>query len=571
MPESSVQLVSPYGGRLVNLLVAGEERDELARRAGELRSVQLSARSVCDFELLAVGAFSPVDRFLGAADYSRVLDEMRLANGLLFPVPVTLPVDSLEAIKEGTELALRNSTNNLLAWMRVEEIFERDPARETAALCGSGGEEHPLAAEMKAWGHYCLSGPLRAIALPAHVDFPELRRTPAQTRRLLASMNNPNVLAFQPGGPMHRAEEEATRRAAARAGATLLIHPVAGITKPGDMDHYTRVRIYKALVEGYYPKDRCLLGLLPLATRMAGPREALWHAIIRRNYGASHFLVGRGHAGAGTNSAWELISRHAQEIGVRAELCEELVYVEDEDRYEEVRRLPQGARTRHISPEEVREKYLAQSLPLPAWFTRPETAEILAAAHPPRWRQGFCLWFTGLPSAGKSTIAEIASVLLLEHGRQATVLDGDVVRTHLSKGLGFSREDRDTNILRIGFVASEVVRHGGAAIGAAVSPYRATRNRVRSMMPQGSFIEIFVDTPVSVCEERDVKGFYARARAGLIKGFTGVDDPYEPPLAPEIVLQTATTKPAENAARVIAYLTENGFLRPPGKASAPNG
>ena len=407
--------------------------------------------------------------------------------------------------------------------------------------------------------------------MPRHHDFPELRRTPAHVRRLLAAMGNPHVVAFQTRNPMHRAHEELTKRAAAESGATLMIHPVVGMTKPGDVDHYTRVRTYKTLVENHYDPHRTLLSLLPLAMRMAGPREVLWHALIRRNFGANHLIVGRDHAGPGKNSkgqsfygpyeAREMLARHSDELGVRMLPYDEMVYLADEDRYEQVTAIPAGARTFSISGTEVRQKYLAQGQPLPEWFTRPDTAEILASAYPPRWKQGFCIWFTGLPSAGKSTIAEILTLMLMERGRQITVLDGDVVRTHLSKGLGFSREDRDTNILRIGFVASEIVRHHGIVIGAAVSPYRATRNQVRAMMRDGGFIEVFIDTPVEVCEQRDVKGFYARARAGELKGFTGVDDPYESPLNPEIILQTTATTPEENARRIIRYLIDKGFLR----------
>jgi sulfate adenylyltransferase len=303
---------------------------------------------------------------------------------------------------------------------------------------------------------------------------------------------------------------------------------------------------------------------------MGGPREVLWHAIIRRNHGANHFVVGRDHAGPGKDSngkpfygpyeAQEILARHSEEIGVRMVPFDEMIYLADEDRYEQISAVPPTRRVLSISGTEVREKYLAKGESLPEWFTRKETASILAAAYPPLHKQGFCIWFTGLPSAGKSTIADILTVMLMRYGRQVTVLDGDVVRTHLSKGLGFSPEDRDTNILRIGFVASEIVRHNGAAICAAVSPYRATRNQVRGMMREGSFIEAYVSSPVEVCEQRDVKGFYARARAGELKGFTGVDDPYEAPLSPEITLETVEHTPEQNANQIIRYLVDKGFL-----------
>ncbi|HKG80954.1 MAG TPA: adenylyl-sulfate kinase, partial [Pyrinomonadaceae bacterium] len=339
---------------------------------------------------------------------------------------------------------------------------------------------------------------------------------------------------------------------------------------PGDIDHFTRVRTYKILAERYYDPQKMLLALLPLAMRMAGPREALWHALIRRNHGANHLIVGRDHASPGVDSqgrqfygpydAQEMITRHQDETGVWPVPFSELMYIPDEDRYEERSRIPDGTRVASISGTEVREQYLQQGRHLPDWFTRPEVAEILAASHPPLNRQGFCLWFTGLSGAGKSTTAEIVVIKLLEAGRQATVLDGDVVRTHLSKGLGFSKEDRDTNIRRIGFVASEIVRHRGTVVCAAVSPYRATRNECRLMFGSDMFIEVFVDTPLEVCEERDTKGMYRQAREGKLKNFTGIDDPYEPPLHPEIVIDTVNRTAEENAEIILSYLAERGVV-----------
>jgi sulfate adenylyltransferase len=394
--------------------------------------------------------------------------------------------------------------------------------------------------------------------LPAPADFRDLRRTPAAVRKELERLGHSDVVAFQTRNPMHRAHEELTRRAIVAVDGVLLLQPAVGMTRPGDVDHYTRVRTYKALTEKYYPADRVLLSLIPLAMRLAGPREALWHAIIRRNYGANHFIVGRDHASPGPfygpYDAQELFEAHSDEIGVRGVPFEEMVYVVDEDRYEETSKVRPGAQTRSISGTEVREKYLAKGIPLPSWFTRPEVAAILAESYPGPDRRGVCIWFTGLPSAGKSSTAEIVVALLLEHGRQSTLLDGDVVRTHLSKGLGFSKEDRDTNIRRIGFVASEIVRHGGIAVCAAVSPYRATRDEVRAMFAADQFIEVFVDTPVDVCEARDAKGLYAKARRGDLRNFTGVDDPYEAPLSPELTLDTVSNSPEENARRVIELL-----------------
>ena len=350
----------------------------------------------------------------------------------------------------------------------------------------------------------------------------------------------------------------------------LLLHPVVGMTKPGDVDHFTRVRTYKALAAQYYDEDRILLSLLPLAMRLAGPREALWHAIIRRNYGANFLIVGRDHAGPGVDSegkpfygpydAQELVAQHEEEIGVKMVPFQMLVYLPEEDRYEEINKIPDGVVTSSISGTEVREDYLNRGRILPDWFTRPEVAQILAESYPPRHKQGVCVWFTGLSGAGKSTVASVLTVMLQEYGRQVTVLDGDVVRTHLSKGLGFSKEGRDTNIRRIGYVASEIVRHGGVAVCAAVSPYRATRNDVRNMVGKDQYVEVFVDTPLDICEQRDVKGLYAKARSGEITGFTGIDDPYEEPRHAEIELDTVKYSPEENARSIVDYLLESGLV-----------
>lgn len=482
-----MNLITPYGDKLVSLV----------RRAGELFSLQLSARALCDLELLATGAFSPLDRFMGKADGTR------------FPIPITLEVDQAEGLL-GKEIALRSAKNNLIGWMKVEEVYERNS----------------------------VSGPLRVIELPKHADFPSLRRTSAEVRALLAAMGKANVVAFQPRGPIDRAHEEIIRRAAREVDGALLIQPIVGMTQPGDIDHYTRVRTYKTLVENHFDPNSTLLNLLPLALHRAGPREILAQAMIARNFGATHFLVAAGDAG-------DLAA--AAEIGIRL--------------------VPYDAPTNTLSENEMREEYLAKGRPLPEWFARKEIAAILANSYPPRHKRGFCIWFTGLPSSGKSTVAEALIVMLMEHGRQVTILDGDVVRTHLSKGLGFSKEDRDTNILRIGFVASEIVRHNGAVICAAVSPYRHTRDQARSMMGD-AFIEVFVDTPAEECERRDVKGFYAQARDGKIQGFTGVDDPYEPPLTPEVRLSTAGVTAGENAARIVQFLVTRGLLLPEDSAGS---
>jgi sulfate adenylyltransferase len=534
-------LIAPYGGSLVDLVVPAEARDEVRARASQLPSVQLSERSVCDLELLATGAFSPLDRFMGQADHQRVLDEMRLSNGQLFPLPIPLPVDASPALHLDGDIALRDAKNDLLAVMTIEEIYAWDLAEVAQKAFGTLDLRHPLVAEMHRWGKLHISGKLQVLQLPKHYDFQGLRLTPAQTRARLEEFGYANVVAFQTRNPLHRVHEELTKRAAQEVDGVLLLHPSVGMTKPGDVDHYTRVRAYKALAAGYYDPNRILLALLPLAMRMAGPREALWHALIRRNHGANHFIIGRDHAGPGNDStgqpfygpydAQELLQRYSAELGVNMVPFRELVYLPEQERYEEVSRIPSGTRTASISGTQVREQYLNQGRTLPPWFTRPEVAEILAETYPPRHRQGVCIWFTGLSGAGKSTTAEVLTVLLLEHGRQVTLLDGDVVRTHLSKGLGFSKEDRDTNIRRIGFVAAEIVQHGGVAICAAVSPYRATRNDVRNLIGAEHFVEVFVDTPLEVCETRTRRACMPRPAVEKLKILRGLTTPTSPQLS----------------------------------------
>jgi len=574
MTKKNQNLISPYGGKLVDLVVTGEEREELVAKSTRLPNVQISARALCDLELLATGAFSPLDRFMRKVDYERTLTEMRLSDGTLFPIPVTLPVDEKALPSWGEQITLSDVRNNPLAVMQIEEVYHYDRQREARLVLGSTDPRHPLVSEMVQWGNVYVSGELKLINLPRYHDFVELRRTPAQVRHMLEKMGHANVVAFQTRNPMHRIHEELTKRAAEEVNGSLLIHPVVGMTKPGDVDHYTRVRVYRALVDNYYEKNSTMLSLLPLAMRMAGPREALWHAIIRRNHGANHFIIGRDHAGPGKDSqgqpfygpyeAQAMMEQYAEEIGVKPVEFKELLYLADEERYEEQNKVPEDARIFNISGTQVREDYLAKGVQLPEWFTRKETSDILQQMYPPRHKQGVCIWFTGLSGSGKSTTAEVLTSLLLERGRQVTLLDGDVVRTHLSKGLGFTREDRDTNILRIGFVAGEIARQGGTVICAAISPYRTTRNEARKMVGEERFIEIYVDTPIDVCESRDVKGLYARARRGQITGFTGVDDPYEEPVNPEITLFTTETGPYENARKIVDFLEQRGFLLPDG-------
>ncbi|HVU10360.1 MAG TPA: bifunctional sulfate adenylyltransferase/adenylylsulfate kinase [Phototrophicaceae bacterium] len=579
MNGNTPTLIAPYGGTLVDLVIAPDKLEERKAYASRLRSLQLSPRSVCDLELLAVGGFSPLDRFMGQADYQRVLDEMRLADGTLWPMPITLPIPENADIFVGEQIALRNDKNELLAIMTVEEKYAWDVDEAAQKAFATLDPKHPIVAEMQRWGKFNISGALEVLQLPRHYDFTPLRLTPAEVRARLETYGHPNVVAFQTRNPLHRVHEELTKRSIAAVDGVLLLHPSVGMTKPGDVDHYTRVRTYKALTDNYYDADRVLLSLLPLAMRMGGPREAVWHAIIRRNFGANHFIVGRDHAGPGKDStgkpfygpyeAQELVQQYAGELGVKPMPFHELLYLTDEGRYEEVSKIPDGVKTSNISGTQVRENYLNKGRLLPSWFTRPEVARILGESYPARHHQGVCLWFTGLSGAGKSTITDVLTVLMLEHGRQMTILDGDVVRTNLSKGLGFTKDDRDTNIRRIGFVAAEIARHGGVVICAAISPYRATRDDVRRLFGEDQFVEIYVNTPLEVCEARDTKGLYAKARRGEIKEFTGIDDPYEPPLHPEIICDTVVNTPEQNARQILNYLIEQGFVLSPEAMTEP--
>ena len=565
------KLVSPFGGQLIDLTVPETELSDALAKAKELRSIQLSERSLCDLELMATGAFSPIDRFMGREDYRRVVAEMRLSSGQLFPIPITLPIRDDIQVQLDSEVALLDARNEIVAVMYVDEIYEWDLEEAAQEVFKTTDVRHPLVAEMHRWGKRNIAGRLKVLRLPQRYDFRELRLTPRQTRTHLEHLGSENVVAFQTRNPLHRAHEELTRRAAEDIDGVLLLHPVVGLTKPGDIDYFTRVRTYRALANNYYDPNHMLLALLPLAMRMAGPREALWHALIRRNYGANHMIIGRDHASPGNDSngkpfygpydAQDLVKGVEEELGVKAVPFGEFVYLPDEQRYEDVRKLKPNATVAQLSGTQARDWYRDGGVDLPDWFARPEVAAAIAETYPPRFKQGFCIWFTGLSAAGKSTTAEILTVLLQELGRQVTLLDGDVVRNNLSRGLGFSKDDRDANIRRIGFVASEIVRHHGAVICAAVSPYRSTRNGVRSLIGAERFIEVFVNTPIEECERRDSKGMYLKARRGEIKNFTGIDDPYEPPLQPELELNTTTHTAEENARLIIDYLTERGFVK----------
>jgi sulfate adenylyltransferase len=566
-----LELIPPYGGKLINLLAEREEQLDLIRKAKELPSIQISSRSLHDLEMIATGAFSPLDRFMGEKDYHSVLHSMRLSNGTLFPIPVTLPTDTIEGLTPGRDIVLRSHTNEMLAILTLEELYEWDVDAECRLVLGTSDPRHPLVSEMHQWGRYLLSGPMQVLSLPRYNDFPNVRKRPSEVRTLLKTMGKENVIAYQPRHPMHRAHEALTKSAVNEIDASLLIQPVVGTTTFNDTHYYTRGRCYQKLIDNYYDKDTTLLNLLPLAVRMAGPRAGLWHGIINRNYGANHFIIGRDPHGPCKNAdgnefycsskVLELFRAYENEIGVSMIPHKEMVYMPGDNRYEASDRITASTNKYiRVSSTKVIEESLFHGKRLPEWFTFPEVADILYEAYPPKTRQGFCIWLTGLPSSGKSAIAECLTPALLAMGRKITFLDGDVVRTHLTKGLGFSKEDRITNILRVGFVASEVVKHDGVAVCALISPYASARGQVRSIIGTDRFIEVFVDTPVEVCEKRDVKGMYTMAKKGKIRGFTGVDDVYEPPVSPELSLITVSTTPETNARQIIDLLIRRGFV-----------
>jgi sulfate adenylyltransferase len=568
-------LIAPHGGHLVDPMLDAVERAAARARAAALPALDLGPRALCDLELLLSGAFSPLAGFMGSADHARVCAELRLADGTLWPIPVTLDVapELAERAVAAGGLALRDPEGVTLAILDAPEAWSPVREDEAQAVFGTLDERHPgVRALLRATQPVYLGGRVLGLEHPRHYDFNHLRETPAALRARFEKLGWTRVVAFQTRNPMHRAHMELTFRAAQQAQASLLIHPVVGMTKPGDVDHYTRVRCYEKVL-ARYPERSTALSLLGLAMRMGGPREALWHAIIRKNHGCSHFIVGRDHAGPGNDSqgkpfygpyaAQELVARHQDELGIRMLPFEEMVYVRERARYVAASEVAPGETVMNLSGTELRDR-LADGREIPEWFTFPEVAAELRATHPPRERQGFAVLFTGLSGAGKSTIANGLLVSLLQlGGRAVTLLDGDLVRKHLSSELGFSREHRDLNVRRIGYVASEIVKHGGVALCAPIAPYAESRAAVREMVSQyGAFVEVHVATELAECERRDRKGLYALARAGKIPQFTGISDPYEEPVQPDLRIDAGACTPAQAVQQVLLELESLGLIRP---------
>jgi len=566
-------LITPHGGNLVNLLVDEDRAIELKEASRKWLSWDLTERQICDLELLINGGFSPLDGFMCQKDYDSVCSYMRLNDSTLWPIPVVLdlPEEIVKQIKVSDQIALRDLEGLMIAALNVEGIWKPDRMVEAEMVYGTTNREHPGVSYLLEKTHQCyVGGKIEGIQLPEHYDFRSLRLIPHEVRERFKKLGWRKIVAFQTRNPMHRAHYELTLRAAGELEANLLIHPVVGLTKPGDIDHYTRVRCYQNLLQ-HYPKDTAMLSLLPLAMRLAGPRETIWHAIIRKNHGCTHFIVGRDHAGPGSDSkgnsfygpykAQELFKEHEEELEIKMVPFKQMVYVEDMGAYLPVDEVREGKRVLSISGTELREK-LIDGADIPGWFTFPEIIDELRRTHPPRHRQGFTVFFTGLSGAGKSTIARGLLARLLEiGGRPVTLLDGDIVRKNLSSELGFSKEHRDINIRRIGFVASEITKNSGIAICAPIAPYDNIRNEVRRFIsPLGGFVLVYVSTPLEVCESRDRKGLYAKAREGIIKEFTGISDPYEPPDDAEVVMDTTDLTPEEEVQQVILHLEREGYI-----------
>jgi sulfate adenylyltransferase len=536
-----------------------------------LKRFNLKDRQLFDLEMLMVGGFAPLTGFMNEADYHAVVRDMRLQDGTLFPIPIALDVPDSAPFEVGESIVLCDQYGNPLAVMDIESRFAPNKISEVQGVYGTQDQMHPGVRYVIDQMHdLYLGGKIHKLQLEARHDFKDLRYTPEELKAVFKEKGWNQIVAFQTRNPMHRAHFELVKRAHEKTGLPVLVHPVVGMTKEGDIDYITRVHTYRVVCEKY-GKDFTFLALLPLAMRMAGPREALWHMIVRKNYGVTHFIVGRDHAGPGKDSngkdfygpyeARELAQKYADEIGITLVASNELAYVPTRGAYASGDELVAGEETANISGTEFRRRLFAGEK-IPEWFSFPESISELQIGIAKQQRRGVTVFFTGLSGSGKSTIASILSSKLLEiQDREITLLDGDVIRNHLTSELGFSKEHRDLNVQRVGYVASEITKHGGIAVCALIAPYAQARGKARELVEQyGTFVEVHVATPLEVCEARDVKGLYQKARQGIIKGFTGIDDPYEEPIAPELLIDTAEGTPEEHAQTVIHYLKEKGKI-----------
>lgn len=562
-------LVAPYGGTLKNLYLSGEARALERERLKDYPSWDLHPRQLCDLELLLCGAMSPLEGFLGPDDHESVCKRMRLADGTLWPLPITLDISEPVAaeLAVGDHLALRDPEGVPLAVLDVEALWRPDRRHEALCVYGSDDTSHPgVRRLLNDTPPVCVGGQVRGIDAPVHYDFKGRRNTPAELRATFDKLGWRRIVAMHSANPLHCGHQTLAERAVRWAEANLLVHASVGEGLADELDPFSRVRCYEQTLS-VLPEQTTMLSLLPLATRLAGARETLWHAIVRRNYGCSHFAVGPRHAGAGRLSGTAAdvagaVAAHGEELGVDVQVFPELGYSLERREYLEVAQSDDEEGIVSLSSRRLRQGLRAGE-EIPEWLVQPPIVAELRRTYRPRHQQGFTVFLTGLSGAGKSTIANALRVKLLElGGRPVTLLDGDIVRKNLSSELGFSKEHRDLNILRIGFVASEITKNGGIAICAPIAPYRETRRRVREMIqPVGGLFEVHVATPLAVCEDRDRKGLYAKARAGIIKGFTGIDDPYEAPQAPELRLDTLDCSPDEAAQRIILKLESQGYIR----------
>lgn len=555
------------------LYVSYDSAQKLKVEAASLPSWDLTPRQICDLELLMNGGFNPLKGFLTEADYNGVVNDMRLSDGSLWPMPVTLDVSQqfADSLNTDQDIALRDQEGVILAILSVTDRWTPDKALEAEKVFGANDDAHPAVNYLhNTAGPVYLGGPVTGIQQPVHYDFRGRRDTPNELRTYFRKLGWRRVVAFQTRNPLHRAHQELTFRAAKEAQANLLIHPVVGMTKPGDIDHFTRVRCYEAVLD-QYPSSTTSMSLLNLAMRMAGPREAVWHGLIRKNHGCSHFIVGRDHAGPGKNSQGEdfygpydaqtLFREHQEEMGIEMVDFKHMVYIQERAQYEPADEVEEGTTVLNISGTELRRR-LNEGLEIPEWFSFPAVVEELRRSKPPRAKQGFTVFFTGFSGSGKSTIANALMVKLMEMGgRPVTLLDGDLVRKNLSSELGFSKEHRDLNIRRIGYVASEITKNGGIAICAPIAPYATTRRAVREEIEQfGAFLEVHVATSLEECERRDRKGLYKLAREGKIKEFTGISDPYDAPTNPELSIDTENVEVDNCAHQVILKLESMGLI-----------
>jgi sulfate adenylyltransferase len=534
----------------------------------------LTKRQLCDLECLLNGAFFPLTGFMEKHDYDSVCQTMRLSDGTLWPIPITLDVSEkfAQSLETGEQILLIDEENTPLAELTISSCWKPNKEIEAQQVFATTDKKHPAVDYLfdKA-GEWYLGGKITPLSAIIHYDFIHYRHTPTELKQLFSIYGWSKIIAFQTRNPMHRAHYELTVRAAEAVNANLLLHPVVGMTKLGDVDYITRVKCYEQIL-GRYSKHNTQLSLLPLAMRMAGPKEAIWHGIIRKNYGVTHFIIGRDHAGPGLNSQGELfyppyaaqtlLLQYADEIGIEPVPFPAIVYVKETSKFCPINEVKQGETIEDISGTELR-KRLDKHLDIPSWFSFPEIIDVLRKAYPPKKNQGFTVFFTGLSGSGKSTLAKALLANLLEsssNNRTISLLDGDIIRKNLSSELGFSKEDRDTNIGRIGFVAAEITKHKGIAICAAIAPYAAMRQAIRSSISQyGGFIEIYVSTTVEICKRRDIKGLYEKAELGLIQGFTGVNDPYEIPSNPELVINTDTLSIAEAVLKIRSTIETLGY------------